>query len=178
MMKKVTDIETYRRHKIENQLVDIWQRRFGERYRIEEGLGGVSDRTLLFLAEQSDPSDQAYFEMICSVLEPGGPAVFSRLGREQQCRVLDIQFYLADRIRFEMMRRLGWLRGYEGDSATIPAIILEFEDFQYRDYENPPELAPSHADDAVYRQLIPREKGVFVRRLYPDALTVFQQRRH
>jgi hypothetical protein len=175
MAQKVTDIEIYRRQKTENHLADVWQRQFGETYRVKDGLAGIANTVLRFLAEPSDRSDQAYGALIWAVLEPDDPKAFSCQSRQQQSRILDIQFYLTDRIRFEMMRRLGWLCGYVGDTKTIPAIILGFDALQYQDFEDPPKLSPDHQGYADYQRLIPREKGVFVRRLYPEALSVFQQ---
>jgi len=175
-MEKITAIEDYRRRKAAESLAEAWRERLGEDYGVDLGLPAVSDKSLFFLAERNPRSDQAFFALIIAVLEPAANVPFSRLNRVEQARVMDIQLYLADRIRFEIMRRLSWLTDYSGRSATMVQMVFDFPQMQYQDLEIPPQLAFSHPGYAEFSRLIAREKGVYVRKLVPEALIAFQAR--
>jgi hypothetical protein len=175
-MPKLVDLHDYRTKAVEQKVFGPWQKRFGETYHLETRLSDLSDRTLYFLARPGEKSAIAYYEMIMGVLDLGPATKFNYLPSEQQMQVVDIHLFLADQMRFEMMRRLEWLEGLPGQSCTVVAMVQTYEQMRTKCQKNPPGLAPSHPGSQAYRQLATRDKEVFIRQLLREALEEFQTR--
>ena len=110
------------------------------------------------------------------VLDLGPATKFNYLASEQQMRVVDIHLFLAEQMRFEMMRRLKWLAALPCQESSIIAMVQTYEQMRTKCRDNPPGLAPSHPGSEAYRQLATRDKEVFIRQLLREALEEFQNR--
>jgi hypothetical protein len=175
-MPKLVDLHAYRTKVVEQKVFGPWQKRFGETYNLETRLSNLSDRTLYFLAQPGEKSAVAYYEMIMGVLDLGLATKFNYLPSEQQMQVVDIHLFLADQMRFEMMRRLEWLEGLPCQNCTVVAMVQTHKQMRNTCQENPPGLAPSHPASEAYRQLANRDKEVFIRQLLREALGEFEKR--
>jgi len=106
-----------------------------------------------------------------------GPAIkFYYLDNSDQILVVDLHLFLADQVRFEMMRRLKWISGFEGMKYSILEMVQEFNKVKEICRANPPELAGSNSDYAEYNQLTTGDKEVFIRRMLQEALDAFIKR--
>ncbi len=175
-MTKVVDLQTYRTRALEQRGFGPWQKRFGESFGSTTRLVDLSDKTLLYLAQPGESSSIAYYELIMGVLDLGAAAKFHYLGNRDQMRVVDIHLFLADQMRFEMMRRLEWIRSFEGGKYSLLSMVQEFEKIKTKCRELPPILAESNPDYAVYKQLTYGDKEVFIRRMLQQALDAFRER--
>lgn len=175
-MTKVVDLHHYRTKVVEQRAFGPWQKRFGETYTIKTCLSDLSDRTLFNLAEPGEHSSIAYYEAIMGTLDLGPAAKFDYLASEEQMRVVDIHLFLADQIRFEMMRRLGWLDNLPCRKISIITMVQEFDRLKTEWRGNPPELAPSHPGYGSYQKLAVRDKEVFIRQILREALEKFAER--
>jgi hypothetical protein len=110
------------------------------------------------------------------VLDFGPATKFNYLASEQQMRVVDIHLFLADQMRFEMMRRLKWLEVLPCQGFTIISMVQTYEQMRNRLKENPPGLAPSHPGYAAYQKLATKDKEVFIRQMLREALEEFENR--
>ena len=90
--------------------------------------------------------------------------------------MVDIHLFLADQVRFEMMRRLTWIKAFEGEKYTLIEMVQEFDTIKTRCSSNPPDLAESNPDYATYAQLTIGDKEVFIRRLLQEALEAFKEK--
>jgi hypothetical protein len=90
-------------------------------------------------------------------------------------RVVDIHLLLADHVRFEMMRRLGWLTGLPCQDISLIEMIQRFEALKQQSKLHPPELNDSHPDHGAYRQLARGDQEVFIRRMLRDAIEAFKR---
>ena len=72
-------------------------------------------------------NSMAYYEMIMGVLDFGPATKFNYLASEQQMRVVDIHLFLADQLRFEMMRRLTWLDTLFCQKISLVEMIQDFD---------------------------------------------------
>ena len=118
-MTKVVDLQTYRTKTIEERGFGPWQKRFAENFDSTTRLQDLSDATVYFLAQPGESSSVAYYEVIMGVLGLGTATKFHYLDNTNQMLVVDLHLFLADQIRFEMMRRLKWITGFEGAKYNI-----------------------------------------------------------
>jgi len=75
-----------------------------------------------------------------------------------------------------MMRRLGWIRTFEGSRYSLVEMVQAIDKIKTKCRENPPELAESNSDYAAYTQLTDGDKEVFIRRMLQKALDTFKER--
>jgi hypothetical protein len=175
-MTKVVDLQTYRTKSIEQRGFGPWQKRFAETYDSTTRLEDLSDTTLYYLAQPGELSSVAYYEVIMGVLDLGSAIKFYYLENSDQMLVVDLHLFLADQVRFEMMRRLKWVIGFEGIKYSILEMVQEFNRIKENCTGNPPKLAGSNSDYAEYNQLTTGDKEVFIRRMLQEALDAFKKR--
>ena len=175
-MTKIVDLHHYRTTVVDQRAFGPWQKRFGEVYDSNTCLSDLSDKTLYFLAQPGEDSSIAYYEMIMGVLDFGPATKFNYLASEQQMRVVDIHLFLADQMRFEMMRRLEWLEALPCQNFTMISMVQTYEQMRNRFKDKPPELATSHPGHEAYQKLVIRDKEVFIRQMLREALEKFEER--
>jgi hypothetical protein len=175
-MEKVVDIQTYRAKAFKERVFGPWQKRFDESYGIDIRLSELSNKTLYFLAQPGENSATAYYELIMGILDLGPTAKFNHLLNREQMRVVDIHLFLADQVRFEIMRRLKWLAQLRCKTQSLVQMVQDFDTVKFACKANPPELAASHPDYDAYRQLAHGDREVFIRRMLQDALEAFEHR--
>ena len=139
-MKKIVDLQTYRLKAVEQRGFGPWRKRFAESFDSKTRLADLSDQTLYFLAQPGEPSAFAYYEVIMGILNLGPAAKFHYLASADQMRVVDLHLFLSDQVRFEMMRRLGWIEDFEGLKYSILELIQKFDEIKERCRLNPPVL--------------------------------------
>ena len=175
-MKKVVDLQAYRTRAVERRAFGPWQKRFGESYDSTTRIVDVTNRTLFYLAQPGEPSSVAYYEFIMGVLNLGAAPKFHYLDNREQMLVVDIHLFLADQVRFEMMRRLTWIKAFEGEKYTLIEMVQEFDKVKTVCRQNPPELAKSDADFSAYKRLTEGDKEVYIRQMLQEALKEFESR--
>ncbi len=173
-MVKVVDIQAYRAKTFKERVFGPWQQRFDESYAIDIKLSELSDKTLYFLAQPGDNSAAAYYELIMGVLDLGPAARFNDLQNRMQMQVVDIHLFLADQVRFEIMRRLNWLSHLPCKMHSLVQMVQDFDKVKPACKASPPELAASHPDYDAYGKLAHGDKEVFIRRMLQDALEAFK----
>ncbi len=173
-MAKIVNLHAYRTRALEKRAFGPWRRRFGEFYSQITRLADLSSKTLYFLAHPGEENAAALYEFIMGVLDFGAAAKFYYLEKRTQMKVMDIHLFLADQVRFEMMRRLGWIGSFPGTRYSLLEMVQLFERIQTLCKNNQPELAKSHPDFTAYSKLIRTDKEVFIRRMLPEALDTYK----
>ena len=175
-MTKIVDLQAYRIRAVEQRGFGPWQKRFEESFDSTTRVGDLSDKTLYFLAQPGELSSVAYYDFVMGILNLGSAPKFHYLSNSDQMLVVDIHLFLADQVRFEMMRRLAWISTFEGKHYSLLEMVQEFNDVKTKCKINPPELAVSNSDYAAYDQLTGGDKEVFIRRMLQKALDIFKER--
>ena len=175
-MTKIVDLQTYRIRALELRGFGPWQKRFGESFDSTTRLIDLSDHTLYYLAQPGESSSVAYYDFIMGILDLGAAPGFHYLGNRDQMLVVDIHLFLADQVRFEMMRRLEWIRKFEGERYSLVEMVQELVKVKTKCREKPPELVRSNTDYAAYTRLTDGDKEVFIRRMLQEALDAFKAR--
>jgi hypothetical protein len=171
-MPKVVDLNAFREKALEQKCFGPWQKRFGEAFGAHTRIADLPDKVILGLAQPGDTSSTAFYELIMGALDLGPAAKFFHLSNDEQMRVVDIHLLLADHVRFEMMRRIGWLDEAPGAAVEMIDLIRQFETFKQA-LRRPPFLNSSHPEYAAYAQLADGDKDVFVRRMLREAVEAF-----
>jgi hypothetical protein len=174
-MTKVVDLQSFRDKTLEQKCFGAWQQRFGETYGTRARASDLSDKTVFFLAQPGENSSMAFYELIMGALDLGPATKFYYLSNDDQMRVVDIHLLLADQVRFEMMRRLEWIKNLPGAQLNLIEMVRQFEKLKVQTKTSPPELNESHPDYGAYRQLARGDKEVFIRRMLRDAIDAFKK---
>ncbi len=175
-MAKIVNLQTYRDKALEQRSFGPWQKRFGERYSAHTRLSDLSDKTLYYLALPGDNSSNACYEFIMGALDLGPAPSFHYLENDDQLRVVDIHLFIADQVRFELMRRLQWLENFPAEKNTLLEMVQKCDALKAASKETPPVLAESHPEYSDYQKLTRGDKEVLIRRLLQEALDVFKKR--
>jgi hypothetical protein len=171
-MTKVVDLNAFREKALEQKCFGPWQKRFGEAFGAHTRIADLSDKVILGLAQPGDTSSTAFYELIMGALDLGPAAKFFYLSNDEQMRVVDIHLLLADQVRFEMMRRIGWLDEAPGAAVEVIDLVRQFETFKQA-LRRPPFLNSSHPEYAAYARLPDGDKDVFIRRMLREAVEAF-----
>jgi hypothetical protein len=175
-MTKVVDLQTYRTKAVEQRGFGPWQKRFAESFDSTTRLEDISDSTLYFLAQPGELSSVAYYEVIMGVLDLGAATKFHYLDNSNQMLVVDLHLFLADQVRFELMRRLKWITGFEAVEYSILEMVQKFDSVKEKCRANPPKLSALNTNYAEYILLTAGDKEVFIRRMLQQALDAFKKR--
>jgi len=175
-MTKVVDLKSYRIRVQELRSFGAWQKRFSESYNSRTRLADISDQTLYYVSQPGENSSHAFYELIMGILDFGPSIEFHYLDNRDQMRVVDIHLFLADQFRFEMMRRLDWILGFEGSSYSLLEMVQQFDTLKNKCRVRPPELARTNSNYAEYTKLTDGDKEVFIRRMLQEALDAFKKK--
>ena len=166
-----------RTRKSEFKSYGAWEKRFGESYTEGTRLADLSDRVVAYLATPGEDSNSAFYELIMGTLDYGPAAAFYYLGNEERLKVVDVHLFMADQVRFEMMRRIGWITTLASGEFTLIELVGDFDRLKLALRGRPPELSATHPDYEKFKALSPREREVFVRQMLRTALDAFAKNR-
>lgn len=173
-MTKIVDLQTYRSRLLNERAFGAWRRRFEETYDSSSRLSDLSNSTLLFLARPGDAGTTAFYEIIMGVLNLGDASEFYVLAKSDQLKVVDTHLFLADQIRFELMRRIEWVQWFPCQEFDLVTLILQAEQLKNAHRGVPPKLSPSHPSFETFKALTTPDKESFIRRLLSEALETFR----
>ena len=175
-MSQIVDLTAYRTKVVEQRAFVPWRKRFGESYGAETSLADLSDRTLYFLAKFGEETALAHYELIMGILGIGEGPKFYYLDHKDQLRVMDVHLFLIDQVRFELMRRLGWVTSFPGENYTLFEMVQAFETIGAEAGQKPVALSESHPDFNAYNKLHSKDKQAFIRRKIVKAIEEFGTR--
>jgi len=171
-MGGIVDLNDYRIQRAVSKGFGPWRTRFGKDYGAATRLADLCDHTIQSLAQPGDQSTEAFYELIMGCLDLGNLHKFGELDNATRMQVVEIHLFLADQVRFEMMRRLGWVRPFDCGRHPLVAIILKHAELRTCG-SHPPELHEGHPQHAAYAALDRRDREAFIRRLLRAALESF-----
>jgi hypothetical protein len=147
-----------------------WTSRFGEEFGMETRPSQISFKTLSYLAQSSNDGTFYMYDLIMHLQELGSGFEFNELGPDQKMAVIDRHLLLLDRIRFECMKRLGWLESYPGEECTLVELITQFDKLAPVLQAKLPLLSRDYPGYERYCAMNTLDKEAFVRKLIPKAL--------
>ncbi len=174
-MAQIVHISAYREQSAIRAGYKVWRRSFKEDFSRQTRLEDLGPYMLGRLADPAEPCELLYYPLILGFLGHDANQSFEALENKIQIQVVDIHLFLADQVRFEMMRRMGWLARFDTGQYPLFDMVRRFDAIRERAQQMPPLLAETHAGHAEYRALVPRDQQVFIRRLFPSALEAFKR---
>jgi hypothetical protein len=147
-----------------------WTGRFKEAFGLETRLTGISIETLSHLAQGKDKGTFYLYDLIMNLREMGNGFEFNELSPKNKMAVIDLYLFLLDQIRFECMKRLGWLERYPAEDVTLVEMIVKYEELAPVLQARVPLLSRSHPGYEQYMKLNTFDREGFVRKLIPEVL--------
>ena len=151
-----------------------WENQFKETFELETHLSDISLRTLMFLAHGRDKSVFYLYDLIMNLQNLGSGFEFNELDPKEKMAVIDRYLFLMDRIRFEYMKRLGWLESYPGEEFTLVELIIHFDQLGPRLQAQIPSLNRANPSYDKFCTMNAFEKEELIRKLIPKALKLIQ----
>ncbi|MCX5892210.1 MAG: hypothetical protein NTW80_04430 [Deltaproteobacteria bacterium] len=177
-MAEVIDLERFRAKLAADQGFRTWLARFEEQFGPETRLQDLSSTTLLYLASPGEENLYVLFDLVMGARGLGGSVRFRLDDLEEAARlkIMDTAFALMDRLRFELMRRLGWVEEVPGGEWSLIQLVQQAWRRETDFGREVPRLAEDYPDFAAYDRLNPMDRAVFIRRLIPQAVETFRER--
>jgi hypothetical protein len=175
---EIINLARFRSKLAADQGFNSWLARFQEQFGPDTRLKDLSSSTLLYLATPGEDNLFVFFDLVMGAQGLGGSVRFrlDDLDNDLKMKIMDTAFALVDRVRFEVMRRLGWVAAMPEAEAPIIDLVQQAWRQGAGFGQEPPVLAPEHADYPAYARLNSMDRVVFLRRLIPRAVTCFRDR--
>lgn len=175
-MAELIDLETFRRKLMADKGFRTWLTRFQEQFGPDTRLKDLSPATLIYLATPGDENLYVFFDLIMGACGLGGSARFrlDDIDSATKLKIMDTAFALMDRVRFEVMRRLGWVESVPDEEAPLITLVKEAWSQESAFARAVPRLIPDRPEYKSYRKLPPLDQRVFIRRLIPRAVADYR----
>ncbi len=174
-MAQIFHIATYREQSALQAGFKQWGRCFKGDFTIGTRFGDLNAAILCRLSDPTEPCEVLYYPLILGFLGQDANQSFERLDTTIQIQVVDIHLFLTDQVRFEMMRRMGWLARLAAGQYPIFDMVRRFDRIRELCQQDPPLLSETHSGYSEYKSLVPRDQQVFIRRMFPSALEAFKR---
>ncbi|SPD72540.1 conserved hypothetical protein [uncultured Desulfobacterium sp.] len=173
-MSKVIDLNESRMVVAANRGFRNWKSHFNEDFDLKTRISHLSRHTLCYLAQGRDKGTFLLYDLIMNLKGLGSGFEFEELNPQQKILVIDQYLFLLDRIRFECMKRLGWLEAYPGEEYPLVELIVGFEGLGPSLHAKIPVLSPGFPVTEEYSQMNTFDKDVYIRKLIPKALEAIE----
>jgi hypothetical protein len=174
---EIIDLERFRSKIAADQGFRSWLARFQEQFDPDTRLQDISPSTLLYLATPGEENLYVFFDLVMGARGLGGSVRFrlDDLDNDMKMKIMDTAFALVDRVRFEVMRRLGWVESMAEAEVPIIELVRRAWRLGAGFGQEAPALLPEHPDYPAYAPLSPMDRSVWVRRLIPRAVARFRE---
>jgi len=169
-MSQVIDLKTGRMLLSIKKGFRNWVSRFNEDFGPQTRLSDLSLKTLAFLDHDRENGPFYLYDLIMNLKGFGSGFEFNKLCSSKKMVVIDRHLFLLDRIRFECMKRLGWLESYPGEEVDLVELVIGFNEQTSKFHTKIPVLSHNHPDYERYLSESILDREAFVRRLIPQAL--------
>lgn len=153
-----------------------WVTRFKEVFDLKTKPSDISSETLSHLAKGKGENAFCLYDLIMNLLELGSGFELNELDSEDKMAVIDRYLLLLDIVRFECMKRAGWLESYPGENHALTEVIIDFMKLGPSLQARLPELSQDHADYKLFLEMNTFEKTEFIRKLVPEILKEIEQK--
>ncbi len=172
-MNKIIDMMSFKAKQIAERAFHTWRSQFSESLDQRTKLTDLSDKTLAHLLQSGHDAQALIYDLIMGALALGSGTKFYYLDGHEKMRVLDISLFILDQIRFECMRRLGWITGFAAEYYPLVELITRFDEIKDQYANQTPLVLESNPDYMAYQQIFHSDREMFIRRQIPTAISSF-----
>ncbi len=175
-MGEVIALDEKRRRMRARRAFHLWERRFQSIFHERTSVRDLSDAVLSVLIQPGEQSTRLLQSVVVNLLTGEENADLEKLTPAQKIAAIDLTLFLVDQIRFECMRRLGWV---EPDPRLEMPIVDLLDQVAKGDIPGTPSTPPilsTHPLYAEYQKTFVGDQGAFVRKLIPRAIEEFVRR--
>ena len=147
-----------------------WVTHFKEAFDLKTRPSDISSETLCQLAKGKSENAFCLYDLIMNLLGLGSGFELNELDSENKMIVIDRYLFLLDIVRYEYMKRAGWLESYPGENLALVEMIIDFAELGPSLQARLPELSQNHADYKLFLEMNTFEKTEFIRKLIPEIL--------
>jgi hypothetical protein len=151
-----------------------WKSQFKEDFGPDTKPSDLSTKTLGLLARGKDMSTFYFFDLIMNLENLGSGFEFDDLAPKDKMAVMDRYLFLLDRIRFEYMKRLGWLQTYPGETFSLVELVIRFDELAPPLQADRPLLRKDHEAYEAFSRMNDFEREEFIRKLIAKVLKGIQ----
>ncbi|MBN2059946.1 MAG: hypothetical protein JW882_05960 [Deltaproteobacteria bacterium] len=173
-MKDVIDLGSARCGKKVKRGFRNWTNQFNEEFEISTTLSQISLKTLTFLAVGREKNSFYIYDLIMNLQDLGSGFEINELSSKEKMKVMNCYLFIIDRIRFEFMKRLGWLESYPGEEISLVELVTQFDQLAPGLQAKIPALSKDYPSYGRFRQMHLFEQEEFIRKLIPKALKEIQ----
>jgi hypothetical protein len=153
-----------------------WERRLGHTPAATAKVADLPDQVLGRLAELDNEATLALYDLVLGVRGWGAGERFLELQAKAKMEALDAFFFLADQVRFDLMRRLGWVQDLASEHYSMLEMAERPQDILAEFLPAVPRLTRRYHRHDELKQRLALEPGAVVRSLIPEALLIFRRR--
>jgi hypothetical protein len=153
-----------------------WERRLGYAPAASAKVGDLPDPVLGRLAELDNEATLALYDLVLGVRGWGAGERFLELQSKAKMEALDAFFFLADQVRFDLMRRLGWVEDLASQHYSLLEMAERPQDILAEFLPAVPRLTHKYHRRDELEQRLALEPGAVVRSLIPEALLIFRRK--
>ncbi len=172
-MGEIVDINEAKRRLSAKKGLSRWSIRFRVSFDENTSIRQLDDPVIGCLAQGSEDSSMALYELIMGIKGLGPGPHFDCLDIRSKMHLTDITIFLLDLCRFEVMYRLGWVDDYLSLKVPLVDLILDFKDRFSINRFTSPALSSSHPLYPEYLAEFEGDRNVFLRKLIPEAIKTF-----
>lgn len=173
-MTQVIDLELGRLKLAAKKAFRNWASAFKEDFGLDTRPGDISLRTLAYLSQGKDRATFFLYDLIMNLQNMGSGLEFNELNPRKKVLIIDQYLFLLDRIRFECMKRLGWLASYPGEEYTLVEMITQFHILAPNLQARIPLLRKNHPRYDDFRAVDRFDREAFIRKMIPEAIQEIQ----
>lgn len=174
-MTEVISLEKGKAHLLAKKAFRNWRSRFHENFTPDTCLGHISMAPLSFLALGKEKGTFYLYDLIMGLNQLGSGFLFNELSPRNKMRVIDQYLFLLDRIRYECMKRLGWIAHYPGEEIPLVEMIIRFQDLAPNLQAQVPTMNPDYEGSKEYFSVTPYEKEGVIRKMIPKLMKELQK---
>ncbi|MBW1713120.1 MAG: hypothetical protein JRJ59_08245 [Deltaproteobacteria bacterium] len=171
MPAEVVDLAGFKLVKAAARVRDMVRTRLGLELTRQTALTDLDDQVLASLISFEPASTDFLQDLIARLLDVAQGQSFDSLDGRVKMAVLDSYVALLDQLRFECLRRLGWIVSYPGQGRPLVEVALEPE--SVRQAGPALEMSPHHPDQPEFELRRETDGEVVVRQLIPSAVETF-----
>ncbi|MEW5722052.1 MAG: hypothetical protein AB1896_03030 [Thermodesulfobacteriota bacterium] len=172
-MSKVVDLYEFAAGRAAARGRRLWEARFPEKLDRHTSLKDLSDRTLLTLARLGPEIMLVINDLIMGAFDLGPGAKFDHLDSGEKMKVLDASLFLIDQIRWECLRRLGWVSGFAGEEYPVVDLVMKHEKIKTEFRPRFPRLSENHPRYSEFLRRRDLDGEAMIRSMIPGALDLF-----